>query len=330
MRRGLCFPITARPDNLPLLTLKIDADTYRGTREGVPNLVRLLSKYQARATFLFSLGHDHTGWALKQVFRPGFFQKVSRTSVVEHYGLKTLMYGVLLPAPDIGKTCASYMQAVRDAGFECGVHTWDHRVWQDHVRQRGADWTSQQMQRSFDRFTQIFGQAPNTHGAAGWQMNPYAFEQLEKFGIAYASDGRAMLADDGALADQAAGPHRLQVNGKTLACIQLPTTLPTLDELLGRSFGGVELTPANIAAHILALTATPRDHVFTLHAELEGQKLAPIFEELLQGWKAQGYDLVAMEDYYRQVKDQQLPTVPLAWAELPGRSGEMIMQASSS
>ena len=243
MRRGLCFPITARPDNLPLLTLKIDADTYRGTREGVPNLVRLLSKYQARATFLFSLGHDHTGWALKQVFRPGFFQKVSRTSVVEHYGLKTLMYGVLLPAPDIGKTCANYMQAVRDAGFECGVHTWDHRVWQDHVRQRGADWTSQQMQRSFYRFTQIFGQAPNTHGAAGWQMNPYAFEQLEKFGIAYASDGRAMLADDGALADQAAGPHRLQVNGKTLACIQLPTTLPTLDELLGRSFGGVELTP---------------------------------------------------------------------------------------
>ncbi len=314
---------------MPLLTLKIDADTYRGTREGVPNLVRLLSKYQARATFLFSLGHDHTGWALKQVFRPGFFQKISRTSVVEHYGLKTLMYGVLLPAPDIGKTCGAYMQAVRDAGFECGIHTWDHRVWQDHVRQRDADWTQEQMQRGHDRFIQILGVVPKTHGAAGWQMNPYAFEQLEKFGIAYSSDGRAMLADNGALVDQAAGPHRLQINGKTLPCIQLPTTLPTLDELLRRSFDGVELTPTNIAAHILALTATPRDHVFTLHAELEGQKLAPIFEKLLQGWKAQSYDLVAMEDYYRQVKDRQLPVVPLNWAELPGRSGELIMQTQT-
>ena len=33
------------------------------------------------ATFLFSLGPDHTGRAIKRVFRPGFFGKVRRTSV---------------------------------------------------------------------------------------------------------------------------------------------------------------------------------------------------------------------------------------------------------
>ena len=91
---------------MPLITLKIDVDTYRGTREGVPNLVRMLKQHQAGATFLFSLGPDHTGWALRRAFRPGLLKKVSRTSVVEHYGLKTLMYGVLLPGPDIGKECA--------------------------------------------------------------------------------------------------------------------------------------------------------------------------------------------------------------------------------
>ena len=66
----------------PLLVLKIDVDTYRGTREGVPNLVRMLTAHGAGATFLFSLGPDHTGWALRRVFRPGFLKKVSRTSVV--------------------------------------------------------------------------------------------------------------------------------------------------------------------------------------------------------------------------------------------------------
>ena len=76
------------------IVLKIDVDTLRGTREGVPNLGRLLDKYSARATFLFSLGPDHTGWALRRVFRPGFLKKVSRTSVVEHYGVKTLMFGM--------------------------------------------------------------------------------------------------------------------------------------------------------------------------------------------------------------------------------------------
>ena len=87
---------------MALIVLKIDVDTLRGTREGVPNLSRMLREHEAGATFLFSLGPDHTGWALRRAFRPGFLKKVSRTSVVEHYGLRTLMYGVLLPGPDIG------------------------------------------------------------------------------------------------------------------------------------------------------------------------------------------------------------------------------------
>jgi undecaprenyl phosphate-alpha-L-ara4FN deformylase len=314
---------------VPLLTLKIDVDTYRGTREGVPNLVRLLRQYQANASFLFSLGPDHTGWALRRAFRPGFFQKVSRTSVVEHYGLKTLMYGVLLPAPDIGKDGATDMRAVQDAGFECGIHTWDHVVWQDNVRNRGAAWTGTLMQQAFDRFIDVFGQAPQTHGAAGWQMNEHAFAQLDAFGMAYASDGRAKLTESGALDDGTAGPHRLLVRGKTLSCIQLPTTLPTLDELLGRTIDGTPIDASNIAATILRLTAMPRDHVFTLHAELEGQKLAPIFEQLLQGWQAQGYDLVSMADLYQKVKHDLLPSCAVSWAELPGRSGELIVQSAS-
>lgn len=88
---------------MALIVLKIDVDTLRGTREGVPNLARMLREHEAGATFLFSLGPDHTGWALRRAFRPGFLKKVSRTSVVEHYGLRTLMYGVLLPGPDIGR-----------------------------------------------------------------------------------------------------------------------------------------------------------------------------------------------------------------------------------
>lgn len=311
---------------MPSITLKIDVDTCRGTREGAPNLVRLLKKHQANATFLFSLGPDHTGWALRRAFRPGFFKKVSRTSVLEHYGLKTLMYGVLLPAPDIGRDCAAEMRAAQDAGFECGIHTWDHVVWQDNVRAADAAWTQRQMQQSFDRFSAVFGHAPRTHGAAGWQMNECAFTQLDKFDITYASDGRAMLTESGSLLDPSAGPHRLSLNGKPLSCIQLPTTLPTLDELLGRTIDGTVITTSNIAATLLKLTATPRDHVYTLHAELEGQKLAPIFDQLLTGWRKQGYDCISMAQQHQRIKGMALPVHPVNWAELPGRSGQLIVQ----
>ena len=121
------------------LALKIDVDTYRGTREGVPRLVEALQRFNAQATFFFSLGPDHTGRAIKRVFRPGFIGKVSRTSVLEHYGIKTLLYGTLLPAPDIGRKCADIMRSVRDAGFETGIHCYDHIRWQDYVAGKDSE-----------------------------------------------------------------------------------------------------------------------------------------------------------------------------------------------
>jgi len=140
------------------LALKIDVDTYRGTREGVPRLVEILQRYHAQATFFFSLGPDHTGRAIKRVFRPGFIGKVSRTSVVEHYGIKTLLYGTLLPSPDIGKKCADIMRMVKMAGFEVGIHCYDHIRWQDYVANKDGKWTRRELQLAVDRYTEIFGE----------------------------------------------------------------------------------------------------------------------------------------------------------------------------
>src|SRR6185369_5720657 len=97
------------------LALKVDVDTDRGTREGVPNLLADLQAFNAPACFLFSLGPDQTGRAITRVFRPGFFKKVSRTSVVQIYGVRTLLNGTLLPAPHIGRRNAGTMRDVRAA-----------------------------------------------------------------------------------------------------------------------------------------------------------------------------------------------------------------------
>lgn len=293
------------------IVLKIDVDTLRGTREGVPRLMRMLEGRGAGASFLFSLGPDHTGWALRRVFRPGFLQKVSRTSVVEHYGIKTLLYGVLLPAPDIGRRAADTLRQVKAAGFETGIHVWDHVYWQDNVRQRGRDWTLRQMRLARARFEEVFGCPPSTHGAAGWQTNAYALAELDAWGMRYASDGRGH------------GPYVPVVEGRALRHVQMPTTLPTVDELLG--LDGIDAR--GVARAILEKTAhAERDQVFTLHAELEGQKLAGVFAELLDGWRSQGHALISMADYYASLDPATLPRCPLAWGEVSGRSGELVVQ----
>ncbi len=151
--------------------LKVDVDTLRGTREGVPRLTALFKKHGVDATFYFSVGPDHTGRAMRRVFRKGFAQKVARTSVLKHYGLKTLLYGVLLPGPDIGRSAGAVMRGVHDAGFEVGLHTYDHVRWQDYVAKATAAWTRVEFERGLDAFERVFGFMPQSHAAAGWQIN---------------------------------------------------------------------------------------------------------------------------------------------------------------
>jgi undecaprenyl phosphate-alpha-L-ara4FN deformylase len=304
--------MSSRPLNI---ALKVDVDTLRGTLEGTPALLELFGQHGIRATLLFSLGPDHTGRAIKRVFRPGFFAKVQRTSVVEHYGLRTLLYGTLLPGPDIGRRGAHVMLDARAAGHEVGIHTWDHTLWQDHVANKDPAWTQRQMQLAYHRFKEIFGEAPSTHGAAGWQMNPAALLQLDAWGLAYASDGRVR--------DSSEGPYRVSLNGNTpLACIQMPTTLPTFDEVIG-----IDGMDADAAARFLLKTTQemPRDHVFTLHSELEGAKLKPAFETLLKGWQDQGFQLGSMRQQFESIDPNSVQTRRFSYGSVAGRSGELML-----
>jgi peptidoglycan/xylan/chitin deacetylase (PgdA/CDA1 family) len=295
-----------------LLALKIDVDTYRGTREGVPALVKLLERHGADATFLFSLGPDHTGRAIRRVLRPGFLNKVSRTSVVSHYGIRTLLYGTLLPGPDIGKRCAEILRSVDQAGFETGIHCWDHIRWQDFVADKDANWTRREMAQAATRYREIFGRPPLTHGAAGWQMNGHAYRLEAEFGFSYGSDCRGTH------------PFWPVVDGQEVPVPQLPSTLPTLDELIGVG----DLTEDNVHEHLLKLTANApaTGHVYTLHAELEGMRLLKVFDKLLSGWKQQGYQLVSTCQLLESLDLAQLPRHIVVEGGLEGRSGTLSLQ----
>jgi undecaprenyl phosphate-alpha-L-ara4FN deformylase len=288
------------------LALKVDVDTYRGTREGVPRLLRLLGRAGAGASFFFSLGPDHTGRALRRMFRPGFFGKVKRTSVTRHYGIRTLLYGTVLPGPDIGRRCAGEMRAARAAGFDVGVHCWDHVRWQDFVVERDAAWTEREMGLAEERFHSLFGERPKSWAAAGWQTNRHAAAYQERARFDYASDTRGL------------SPFVPVWNGSVTGCIQIPTTLPTLDELIGRNGDPIR--------SLLSATKSGADHVFTAHAELEGGQLSGELEALLAGWKAQGYEIVSLAAMRLALAGTALPRHEVAFAEVPGRSGKLAVQ----
>jgi peptidoglycan/xylan/chitin deacetylase (PgdA/CDA1 family) len=294
------------------VALKVDVDTLRGTVEGVPRLAALFKRLGLGATFYFSVGPDHTGRALRRALRPGFLAKVRRTSVTSHYGLRTLLYGTLLPGPDIGKRAGGVMRSVRDAGFEVGVHCYDHVRWQDGVSTADASWTRREFERAIAAFTAVFGEPPQSHAAAGWQINAQVLALEAEFGLRYASDTRG------------ARPFRPLMGAVRGECVQIPTTLPTFDELIG-----VDGHDAQTAAEeVLRITRVSpcSAHVFTLHAELEGLQLLPQLEWLLSSWIGDGCCPVPMRTLAELARSESVPYHLVELGEVSGRSGVLAVQ----
>lgn len=298
---------------MPLqLALKIDVDTDRGTRLGVPNLMHDLRVAGVPATFLFSLGPDQTGRAITRVFRPGFFQKVSRTSVVQLYGIRTLLNGTLLPAPHIGLRNENIMRSVRDAGFEIGIHCLNHYRWQDYVHTLSAEAVQAEFDAARSEFRRLFGTEAITAGAPGWQANANSRDAYDHAGLLYASDTRG------------SSPHFIRTGGRTFTTLEIPSTLPTLDELLGRP----EYPDARIVPHLMSLLRPDALNVFTLHAELEGMGKRALFGEFIAAIKRADVEVVSLEQTARNLLAQHetVPVCDMIQAAVDGRSGLVAVQ----
>ena len=296
------------------IVLKVDVDTYLGTLHGVPALLELFKRFDVKATFLFSVGPDNTGRAIRRIFRKGFLQKVGRTSVVSHYGLGTLMNGVLKPGPHIGKRAGFVMRQVVAEHHEVGIHCYDHVRWQDFVAGKDLSWTQREMDKAFEAFTTAVRMTPQTIGAAGWQLNRDVITLEEQMGFKYASDVRGH------------GPFYPVMDGISSNCVQLPTTLPTLDEIIGSD--GIDSTNCWETILEKSQESLPHGHVYTLHAELEGLKLIPAMEKLLEHWQACGFEFVTLNQLYASLDKATLPRQDIKWGEVSGRSGLLAVQAS--
>jgi peptidoglycan/xylan/chitin deacetylase (PgdA/CDA1 family) len=285
------------------IALKIDVGTYQGTRTGAPALAELLQRHGAQASFFFALGPDQGG------------REARAGSLKSYHGLASRLYGCLLPAPDIGARCRDVLRAIGDAGFETGIHAWNRVRWERCILDSANELAESELYSACRRFEDVFGTTPKAHAAAGWRASRHALRLEQRKGFLYASDCRG------------SHPFFPVVQGEPIACLQIPTTLPTLDELLALEPG---LTPDRAMDRLLQLSrAIPGDHVFTLRAELEGMKFLGPFEKLLAGWQSNGCSLVALRDIHASLDAQKLPKCVVDFAAFAGRAGIRMAQGDA-
>jgi peptidoglycan/xylan/chitin deacetylase (PgdA/CDA1 family) len=293
----------------PRLALKVDCDTFEGTKAGIPALLRLFDRFGIRASFYFTLGPDRSGRAIRRVFtRKGFLKKMLRSRAVSMYGPRTMLYGTLLPAPDIGTRLAAVIRSVAEAGHEVGVHGWDHVRWHDHLDRM----TEEQVERDYGlahrRFAEIFGRPARCSAAPGWHATAASLAVQERYHLLYASNTRG------------GEPFFPEALGRRFETLEIPTTLPTWDETLNAA--EFPDTAAFIEHYRGAIRGT---EVHSIHTEVEGVAYADLFRRQLEAWEADGVCYVTLEEIATETlaRRTRIPHRRIVRATLPGRAGEI-------
>ena len=284
------------------VALRVDVDTHRGLHEGVPRLLELFRQERLAASFFVTMGLDRSGMALRRAWRPSFLAKMWRTRALSLYGLSTLLSGTVLPARPVGAGAPALLRQIAGEGHEVAPHGFDHVGWQDRVHRMSGDRVREDLAAAARAFESTFGSPPQASAAPGWRTTPAALVIQDDFAYAYASDVRGEA------------PFRPLVGAEALKTIQIPTTMPTVDELVGRTG---DLPGA------LARSLRPGLNVFTLHAEVEGGPWLGVLRDFLAEARRGGAAFVRLRDAAEaaRITADARPPVPVVRVTVPGRSG---------
>jgi peptidoglycan/xylan/chitin deacetylase (PgdA/CDA1 family) len=294
-----------------IVALKVDVDTYAGTRDGVPALLKDMGRFGVKATFYFSMGPDNSGKAIRRIFtRPGFLKKMLRTKAPAAYGIKTMLYGTLLPAPMIASSFPELLRETEQTGHEAGIHCWDHVKWHDYLPEFPKQLTAMELELASTQFEEILGHRATTTAAPGWTVSPDSLEVQDRMELDYCSDGRGTH------------PFYPVMGGRRFRTLQLPTTLPTADEILGEN----GITPDNIHDYYCN-NLKDGLNVLTIHAELEGGSIRAAFVRLLERFRQDGVRCITLGQAAHEISTA--PACELFMGEIAGRAGKVAIQGNS-
>ncbi len=269
--------------------LRIDVDTWRGTRDGVPTLLRTLERHGVRGTWYFTVGPDNMGRHVRRLLRPTFALKMLRSRAASLYGWEILLRGTLWPGPRIGEGLADTIRLPIQAGHEFGVHAWDHHRWQVQAG-TNDDSLLGDMDRATECLADLAGAAPTSTASPGWRCTEALLRGKCARPFAFHSDTRGPARPLRIRVDDGGGSVLLQPP-------QVPVDLPTYDESVGRH----GCTDSNFNDRMLTLVGDGRPHVLTIHAESEGGRKAALFDAFLQRALAEGHSFVPLGEYLAEV-----------------------------
>jgi undecaprenyl phosphate-alpha-L-ara4FN deformylase len=291
--------------------LRIDVDTFRGTQEGVPHLLKVLAEHHVQGTFFFSAGPDNMGRHIWRLLRPEFLHKMWRTKASKLYGWDVLLKGTLWPGPLISKKLGHVLKAAVDGGHEIGLHAWDHYRWQAQIDRMTGEVIHRDLIQGFEAIRESTGILPLCSAAPSWRITERALLEKAKLPFRYNSDCRGTSV------------FYPVVDGKALFQPQIPATLPTYDELVGRE----QVSQKNYNQHLISFMKPESLNVLTIHAEVEGLSCLGLFRESLEQLQNRGGHVVPLGHLLPPA--DQIARAIIGREKVEGREGWLSAQQSA-
>jgi len=291
------------------VALKVDVDTYHGLATGLPRLLDALGWRRLPASIYIAMGPDHSGRAVRRLFtHKGFVRKMFRSRALHLYGVRTMLYGTLLPGRQIARSFPNVLRRAVAEGHELGVHGYDHIYWHDRAVSLEAGEVAAEVDRAVAVFRDIVGRDPKGFAAPGWQCSAASLVCLDRGPFTYHSSTRGVR------------PYRPRIDGIEGRLPEIPTTAPTLDELLG-----LGMSEDDAVDTMQRSLNDDRLNVLTVHAEVEGGACYSAFSALLDRIHPTTC-FVRLMDIARALDVATLPVIPVVQGTRPGRAGTVSCQ----
>lgn len=162
-------------------TLRVDLESYKGIKEGIPKLLDLLKKYNIKASFYVSMGGESN---ISDILKYRDKIRSSSERTIKVWSLKDKIRIVLMPK-DFVKENLEVLKRIINEGHELGVHGWKHREWTRGLRKINIEDT---IKKSLDKYEKLFDEQPISFSSPGFNINDHVLEILEKNSVKFISD----------------------------------------------------------------------------------------------------------------------------------------------
>jgi len=292
----------------PKLGLRIDVDTFRGTRKGVPALCELLGKHRIKGSFFFSMGPDNMGRHIRRLLNPVFLGKMLRSKGAKLYGWDILIRGTIWPGPVISRKLGHVIKDAAKDGHEMGFHAWDHHRWQSKIEEFSPQQIENEIAPGLEAFENL-GIRVVASASPAWKCRNSVLKEKSKSPFRYNSDCRGTSI------------FLPRAGDDVLEQPQIPVTLPTFDEVIGKN----GMTEDTYNEYLLSLLKPDQLNVLTIHAEVEGIACLSLFESFLKGAVEKGYEIVPLGSLLNG--KETYPEGRIVRQTMKGREGWLSVQA---